>query len=212
MGRRRRRKCVVAWLARRPLLVLSACLAGWCAWRLGSPGWAALGLIPAPAWWAVSLSWRRVNPRSKLHALPTVVYAFYNRLGALIYVGITLAGREEKRWSEHAEDKWWWPQVARREVIAHYPDRYKALTREALLIRRHRPAHNVMHNRLQGWRVLISPRYLLRLGEFRDPRRRRDALETAAVISWRYRTELWLYETTRKTHRIETATRKKAAK
>ena len=69
-----------------------------------------------------------------------------------------------------------------------------------------------MHNRLQGWRVLISPRYLLRLGEFRDPRRRRDALETAAVISWRYRTELWLYETTRKTHRIETATRKKAAK
>lgn len=198
MGRRRKRKGALVWLARRPLLVLSLCLGAWCAWRFGSPGWAALGLLLYPVWWGLSLSWRRVNPRSKLHASPTSVYGYPRAGGGFVYIGITITGREATRWAEH-EDKWWAPQAAGPPIVlARYPDRYKALTREALLIRRHRPIGNTMHNRLQGWRVLTSPRYLLRIGEFADPRRRRDALEAATVLSWRYRTELRLHELTRK--------------
>lgn len=209
MGRRKKRKGALGWLRRHPLLAISTCVACWCAWRLGSPGWASVGLLPAPAWYGASLGWRKVNPTSKLHALPTSVYGYRGANGEFVYIGITVTGRETTRWAEHA-DKWWSPQaVGPPVVLARYPDRYKALTREALLIRRHRPIGNTMHNRVQGWRVLLSAKYLLRLGEYRDPRRRRDALETAAVISWRYRTELWLYETTRNAHRTRTTKRKK---
>lgn len=182
-------------MAAHPLLVLSACVAGWAVHRYGSPGWASVGVLPGAFWYGTGLAWRRVNPTSALHALPTSVYGFPFADGrkGFVYIGITVTGRELTRWGEH-DEKWWRSRAAAPMVLARYPDRYKASTREALLIRRYRPVGNTMHNRLSGWRALFSIRYVLRLGEFRDARRRRDAREAVAVLSLRYRCELRVCE------------------
>jgi predicted GIY-YIG superfamily endonuclease len=182
------------WIRHRPMLCLAILIGGMGAHLFGSPWGSLLGFLPALLGYTASTSLRRINPKSKLHTAPTTVYGFRNSARKLIYIGITRSDRLSTRWAEHADDKKWWPQVAAKEILATYPDRWKALTREALLIRRHRPMHNTMHNRIQGWRIYTSPTYLLRLGKYRDPRRRSNAREVAAVLSARYRLELWMYE------------------
>ena len=47
-------------------------------------------------------------------AEPTALYRLYDCDGTLMYVGIT--SNPERRFSEHASDKHWWPHVTRKAV------------------------------------------------------------------------------------------------
>lgn len=74
---------------------------------------------------------------------PTSVYRYYDRLGTLIYVGITRRGMARN--AEHNTRAQWWPFVVRQEVD-HFPSRAEAASREKELIRRYRPPFNTAHN------------------------------------------------------------------
>jgi hypothetical protein len=74
---------------------------------------------------------------------PTSVYRYYDRMGALIYVGITSRGI--RRNIEHNLDREWWPYVVTQEVD-HYATRDEALLLERHLIRKYEPPFNVQHN------------------------------------------------------------------
>lgn len=74
---------------------------------------------------------------------PTSVYRYYDRIGILIYVGITRQGMGRN--AQHNGKAEWWPFVARQEV-EHYPTRGAAAMREKELIRGHRPPFNKQHN------------------------------------------------------------------
>lgn len=71
----------------------------------------------------------------------TAVYRLYDADGSLLYVGTS--NQPEARWKQHAPEKPWWPQVARKD-IEWYPDRPKALTAEALAIITESPRYNVV--------------------------------------------------------------------
>lgn len=72
----------------------------------------------------------------------TSVYLYYDKLGVLLYVGITKRG--PVRNDEHTA-KEWWPFVARQE-IEHHDSRDVALARETMLIRQNRPPFNKQQN------------------------------------------------------------------
>ena len=74
---------------------------------------------------------------------PTSVYLYYDRLGVLLYVGITKRG--SRRQQEHNERAEWWPFVAKQE-IEHYDTRDVATARETMLIRERRPPFNQQQN------------------------------------------------------------------
>jgi hypothetical protein len=74
---------------------------------------------------------------------PTSVYLFFDRIGILVYVGVTSRGVVRQR--EHNADKAWWPYVSRQEV-EHYPTRARALIRERELITLMCPPFNSAHN------------------------------------------------------------------
>lgn len=73
----------------------------------------------------------------------TFVYVAYDIHDKVIYVGVTddLYGRM----AAHRSSKRWWPHMERLEW-EEWPDRQSALTKEALLIRRYRPAYNIAGN------------------------------------------------------------------
>ena len=76
---------------------------------------------------------------------PTVtsVYQYYDRIGRILYVGVTARG--VKRAQEHAETKSWWPRCTGC-AIEHYETRDEALAREEELIKRYKPPFNTVHN------------------------------------------------------------------
>lgn len=73
----------------------------------------------------------------------TSVYRYYDRLGVLLYVGITSRGATRN--GEHNATKSWWKYVNNQQV-EHYPTRDAAVHRERELIREFRPPFNVQHN------------------------------------------------------------------
>jgi hypothetical protein len=87
------------------------------------------------------------SDRGTVH--PTSVYRYYDRRGALIYVGITRQAIGRNR--QHNEAAEWWRFVARQEV-EHHPSRAEAAAREVELIRQYRPPFNKQHN--IGWQDL----------------------------------------------------------
>ena len=70
---------------------------------------------------------------------PTTLYRFYAMSGALLYVGIT--SNPDARFKQHAADKAWWPDVARK-TVCQYPSRAEAADAEARAIRDEQPIHN----------------------------------------------------------------------
>ncbi|WP_155054554.1 GIY-YIG nuclease family protein [Streptomyces blattellae] len=72
----------------------------------------------------------------------TALYRLYDTDGELLYIGVT--GNIATRWSAHASDKEWWPQVARRE-LTWFASRDEALAEEQRAIWNERPRHNRQH-------------------------------------------------------------------
>lgn len=70
----------------------------------------------------------------------TALYRFFDADGALLYVGISC--QPEVRFTQHAADKAWWPQVARTEVV-WYDDRLAAAAAEAQSILNESPLWNI---------------------------------------------------------------------
>lgn len=73
----------------------------------------------------------------------TAVYRPFDRLDALLYVGIT--NNLEARFAQHAADKDWWSAVRRIEVH-WYATRREALEAEWMAIKTEGPIHNKQHN------------------------------------------------------------------
>lgn len=75
----------------------------------------------------------------KYPARMTAVYRLYDAADRLLYVGIGFDF--DSRWKSHAENKSWWPQVARKDVI-WFDNRLDAAYEEARAIRFENPLHN----------------------------------------------------------------------
>lgn len=69
----------------------------------------------------------------------TGVYRLYDATDSLIYVGI--GSDPESRFKDHARDKEWWPQVARKAIVWR-DSRDDALAEEFETIRAQSPAYN----------------------------------------------------------------------
>lgn len=107
------------------------------------------------------------------------VYRFFTADDTLLYVGVTQ--RFGTRWSSHAKEKPWWPQVARQAVV-WYDTRAEALRIETEAIKAEKPVHNVLHQP----KPPKPPRPASELDHtfatrFRIPRRMWDAYGTAAT-------------------------------
>ncbi|MFE2850579.1 GIY-YIG nuclease family protein [Streptomyces lavendulae] len=70
------------------------------------------------------------------------VYRFFGSDDKLLYVGVT--ERFGTRWSTHARQQPWWPQVIR-QAVTWYGTRTEALAVEAAAIKAELPAHNIAH-------------------------------------------------------------------
>ena len=77
----------------------------------------------------------------------TGLYRLYSAEGNLLYVGIT--SDPARRFSQHAGEKKWWPQVVRRDV-EWYETRDGALAAEEAAIRSKQPVWNELHSTLQS--------------------------------------------------------------
>jgi hypothetical protein len=84
-------------------------------------------------------------PRPETHALPHVLYRAYDRLGRLVYVGIT--ANWEIRLYNHQVSTYWWKREIVRTRLIHWPDRAAALEAERQAIRVEQPMRNSQHNR-----------------------------------------------------------------
>lgn len=69
----------------------------------------------------------------------TTLYRFFDAPGHLLYIGISARGAA--RWSEHAAEKPWWPEVAV-TTVEHFLTREDAAAAEADAIRREQPRYN----------------------------------------------------------------------
>lgn len=78
---------------------------------------------------------------------PMALYRLYGSDGRLLYIGVTHSLKE--RFGQHAADKPWWPDVARRTVEWH-GDRDLVLAAEAEAIEGERPAYNIVRPLLPG--------------------------------------------------------------
>lgn len=72
---------------------------------------------------------------------PTAVYRLFDDSGALLYVGVAV--NPATRWTQHASEKDWWPEVKRKTVDWH-DDREAAFAAEVKLIKTERPRYNVV--------------------------------------------------------------------
>ncbi|MGW1949993.1 GIY-YIG nuclease family protein [Streptomyces sp. NPDC001940] len=77
----------------------------------------------------------------------TALYRLFDEVGALLYVGIT--NDLEVRWSYHARQKAWWPEVHRR-TVEWKTTRAEAETAEAAAIGREVPRWNVIRPDANG--------------------------------------------------------------
>jgi DNA-binding transcriptional regulator YhcF (GntR family) len=73
----------------------------------------------------------------------TALYRLYDAEGRLLYIGIAV--KPEQRWIQHAAEKDWWPEVARRDTY-WCDSRAEALVREVDAIVTEQPIYNVHHN------------------------------------------------------------------
>ena len=87
-----------------------------------------------------------VKTHTELKQKPTSLYAFHDRDGSLLYVGIAEKSRVQDRWKEHERSKQWWGQVQQKSELYTYPDRAMAETAEALMIKKQKPKYNIQHN------------------------------------------------------------------
>lgn len=71
----------------------------------------------------------------------TALYRFYDKGGALLYVGIT--ANLDERFAHHERFKPWWPQVAKKRV-EWFDSRPPALVAELAAIKAERPLYNVI--------------------------------------------------------------------
>lgn len=80
---------------------------------------------------------QRTDPSSE-----TALYRLYDRDGALLYAGIAYIPAQ--RWTQHAQDKAWWPQVSRK-TVQWFPNREAAEDAERAAIKAEKPRHNTLH-------------------------------------------------------------------
>lgn len=73
----------------------------------------------------------------------TTLYRLYNKHGVLLYVGIS--GNPGRRFSQHAEDKLWWGDVADVK-LTHFGTRQGAEIAERQAIQSEHPIHNIRHS------------------------------------------------------------------
>lgn len=107
------------------------------------------------------------------------VYRFYAADDTLLYVGVTQ--RFGTRWSAHAKQQPWWPQVAR-QASTWYDTRAEALAIETEAIKTEKPVHNVLHvPKPPKPRRAASEMDHTFITKFRIPRRMWDAYGTAAA-------------------------------
>ena len=71
----------------------------------------------------------------------TAVYRLFDAEDALLYVGISSQPKE--RWNQHANEKRWWPDVARK-AVTWYERREEAIAREADAIDTELPRYNAV--------------------------------------------------------------------
>jgi predicted GIY-YIG superfamily endonuclease len=71
---------------------------------------------------------------------PTALYRLYDASDDLLYIGIT--NNLAARFAQHAADKYWWPEVARKTAVL-YGSREEALAEETRAIPVEQPVHNV---------------------------------------------------------------------
>lgn len=82
-----------------------------------------------------------------------MLYRFYDRSRALLYVGVT--GRGLRRWRAHAKNKPWWPEVTKVDV-AHFGTWEAALAAEAEAIRVEEPRWNINRPRAHKLAVVTG--------------------------------------------------------
>lgn len=71
------------------------------------------------------------------------LYRFFNATGELLYIGIS--NDPKVRWSAHAGDKRWWPEVAEK-AVDWFPSREVAEQAEIAAIAKESPRYNVTHS------------------------------------------------------------------
>jgi hypothetical protein len=74
---------------------------------------------------------------------PTTLYRFYDRAGALLYIGITLLG--PLRFRQHSYEQPWWLDVATCD-FEHYVTRQAAIADERRAIQTEHPQYNDLEN------------------------------------------------------------------
>lgn len=111
---------------------------------------------------------------------PMFIYRLFDRLGVLLYIGITDDILE--RMARHEREKIWWPDVDQtRTVIRPVVPRRKETPREAairverLAIWAEHPRYNVQHNGRNPHRVVITQAPRRRSSPARTSRTRRRA-------------------------------------
>jgi predicted GIY-YIG superfamily endonuclease len=72
----------------------------------------------------------------------TALYRLYNEHGSLLYVGIS--AKPDSRFKQHASDKAWWPEVARK-AVEWYETRRNAEAAEIAAIKANAPHYNRDH-------------------------------------------------------------------
>lgn len=97
-----------------------------------------------PAWSALSATAGVRLCIARRGGTTHALYRYFDRLGRLLYIGRTHQ-RPGARAAQHAADKWWWPQVASREVT-WFPSHAALVAAEREAIIRERPLHNKVHN------------------------------------------------------------------
>jgi predicted GIY-YIG superfamily endonuclease len=85
---------------------------------------------------------------------PTAVYRFYDRCGGLLYIGIS--HNLAMRFANHAGEKTWWPEVARKTVVM-YGSRTEAEEAESAAILAESPRHNIAGRKAKAARRAHKP-------------------------------------------------------
>jgi predicted GIY-YIG superfamily endonuclease len=73
----------------------------------------------------------------------TSLYRLFDQDDALLYIGV--ARRFGTRWHQHAQSKYWWPQV-RHQTLEWHPSREAAEAAERAAVKAERPKYNIIFN------------------------------------------------------------------
>lgn len=123
------------------------------------------------------------------------LYRFYDRAGALLYIGIARHGLQ--RWQQHQATKLWWDQVAM-ATVKHYATRPEVVEAERTAIAAEHPRYNIAHQppvalpagpreydtyELLGITCDAYVRHLPRLLESGRPERRPEVVQARAAAT-----------------------------